>query len=456
MIAYNNIQAVYFLGIGGIGMSALARYFKLRGKLVAGYDRSPSPLTQEMEKEGIAIHFTDEVSAIPRSFLELPKTDVLVVITPAIPANHTELNFFKEEGYTLVKRSEVLGLITRETFGIGIAGTHGKTTTSAITSHLLEASALKPAAFVGGIMANYGTNFLPGMGGISVMEADEFDRSFLRLHPSVAVITAMDPDHLDIYGTEENFREGFLQYASQVVDGGKLIVHESLCPFFKDKAFISYGIGETADVRAKNIRVENGRFVFDIDGIFTLENLSLAMPGRHNVSNAVAALSAAYFAGAPLDKLALALASFKGVKRRFELMAENAGKVYIDDYAHHPKELDACISAARELFPGKRIFGAFQPHLFSRTRDFAEGFAQSLSALDYLYLLPIYPARELPIEGVTSEFLQAQISCPNEIVSKTDLAKSVSLDLGNFDVLLTMGAGDIDQVVGDLQKIISA
>lgn len=456
MIAYNNIQAVYFLGIGGIGMSALARYFKLRGKLVAGYDRSPSPLTQEMEKEGIAIHFTDEVSAIPRSFLELPKTDVLVVITPAIPASHTELNFFKEEGYTLVKRSEVLGLITRETFGIGIAGTHGKTTTSAITSHLLEASGLKPAAFVGGIMANYGTNFLPGMGGISVMEADEFDRSFLRLHPSVAVITAMDPDHLDIYGTEENFREGFLQYASQVVDGGKLIVNESLCPFFKDKAFISYGIGETADVRAKNIRVENGRFVFDIDGIFTLENLSLAMPGRHNVSNAVAALSAAYFAGAPLDKLALALASFKGVKRRFELMAENAGKVYIDDYAHHPKELDACISAARELFPGKRIFGAFQPHLFSRTRDFAEGFAQSLSALDYLYLLPIYPARELPIEGVTSEFLQAQISCPNEIVSKTDLAKSVSLDLGNFDVLLTMGAGDIDQVVGDLQKIISA
>lgn len=456
MTDFKNIQAVYFLGIGGIGMSALARYFKLNGKHVSGYDRTPTPLTDEMKAEGIAIHFIDEVNEIPSEIKLLPKENVLIVITPAIPADHTELNYFKNNGYELVKRSEVLGIITRGTFGIGIAGTHGKTTTSAITSHLLEACGLKPAAFVGGIMANYGTNFLPGNGGISVMEADEFDRSFLRLHPMIAVITAMDPDHLDIYGTEESFREGFLQYASQVREGGKLIIHESLKNYFTDKPHITYGISETADVRAKNIRVENGRFVFDVEGEINITNLSLAMPGRHNVSNATAALTAATFAGAKAEDLRSALESFKGVKRRFEFIVEKGKKIYIDDYAHHPKELDACISAARELFPGKRIYGAFQPHLFTRTRDFAEGFARSLSALDHLYLLPIYPARELPIEGVSSEMLQVNITASCDIVNKNDLAKIVSLDLGEFDVLLTMGAGDIDQTVGDLQKLLSA
>lgn len=437
-------------------MSALARYFRLNGKQVAGYDRTPTPLTDEMQHEGIAIHFTDDMTRVPAGISALPKEQVLVVITPAIPADHTELNYFKNNGYTLVKRSEVLGLITRDTFGIGIAGTHGKTTTTAITSHLLQACGLKPAAFVGGIMVNYGTNFLPGGGGISVMEADEFDRSFLRLHPSVAVITAMDPDHLDIYGTEASFREGFLQYALQVTAGGKLVIHESLKPFFEDKTCITYGISATADVRATDIRVENGRFVFNMEGLFPLQNLSLAMPGRHNVLNATAALTAASLAGAPASDLPVALASFKGVKRRFEFLVNGPQKIYIDDYAHHPKELDACISAARELFPGKRIYGAFQPHLFTRTRDFAEGFSKSLSALDHLYLLPIYPARELPIDGVTSEMLKSTITCPVEIVPKADLAKTVTLDKGDFDVLLTMGAGDIDQVTGDLQKLLSA
>ena len=456
MADFKNIQAVYFLGIGGIGMSALARYFRLNGKFVSGYDRTPTPLTDEMIKEGIFVHFIDDVNQIPAPILNLPKEDVLVVLTPAIPAGHTELNYFKNNGFTMVKRSEVLGMITRDTFGIGIAGTHGKTTTSAITSHLLEATGKKPAAFVGGIMANYNTNFLPGLGGISVMEADEFDRSFLRLHPTVAVITAMDPDHLDIYGTEESFREGFIQYASQVVEGGRLIIHESLRSYFKNIPHITYGIEAGADVNAVNVRVENGRFMFDLEGIFPMKHLSLAMPGRHNVLNATAALAAVSFAGVSAGELPDALASFKGVKRRFENLVDGPRKIYIDDYAHHPKELDACISAARELFPGKRIYGAFQPHLFTRTRDFAEGFSKSLSGLDHLYLLPIYPARELPIEGVTSEMLRESITCPVEIVAKGDLAKAVSLDMGDFDVLLTMGAGDIDQVTGDLQKLLSA
>lgn len=456
MADFKNIQAVYFLGIGGIGMSALARYFRVNGRFVAGYDRTPTPLTDEMAREGIAIHFSDDLALVPARIRELPKEAVLVVVTPAIPAGHTELEYFKTQGYTLVKRSEVLGMITRDTFGIGIAGTHGKTTTSAVTSHLLEACGLKPAAFVGGIMVNYGTNFLPGSGGISVMEADEFDRSFLRLHPTVAVITAMDADHLDIYGTEASFREGFLQYASQVVPGGRLIIHESLAPYFTDRAHVTYGTEPTADIRAVDIRVEDGRFAFDLEGLFPMRNLSLAMPGRHNVLNATAALAAASFAGARATDLPAALASFRGVKRRFELLVDGPRKIYVDDYAHHPKELDACIAAARELYPGKRIYGAFQPHLFTRTRDFAEGFSRSLSALDHLYLLPIYPARELPIEGVTSDMLRKTVTCPSEIVAKTDLVKAVSLDLGNFDVLLTMGAGDIDQVTGDLQKLLSA
>lgn len=453
MTTFNTIQAVYFLGIGGIGMSALARYFHKSGKLVSGYDRTPTSLTAEMQAEGIDIHFNDTVSAIPSHVLSLPKEQVLVVITPAIPADHTELEFLKQEGFTLVKRAEVLGIITRGTTGIGIAGTHGKTTTSAITSHLLEAGGKNPAAFVGGIMVNYGTNFLPGTGGIAVMEADEFDRSFLKLSPTVAVITAMDPDHLDIYGSEEEFRAGFLDYASKLLPGGTLIIHDSLRRFFEGYAYLSYGMQPDADVRIVNIRVESGRFVFDLEGRIQLKNLKLGMPGRHNVQNATAAIMAAHFAGLELEKMAPGIESFKGVKRRFEFMAQTASKAYIDDYAHHPGELDACISAARELFPGKKIYGAFQPHLFSRTRDFADGFSKSLSALDKLYLLPIYPARELPIPGVNSEMLLGQISGKAELVQKADLVKTVQADMAGFDVFLTMGAGDIDQLTDELKNL---
>ena len=453
MTTFNTIQAVYFLGIGGIGMSALARYFHKSGKLVSGYDRTPTSLTAEMQAEGIDIHFNDAVSAIPSHVLSLPKEQVLVVITPAIPADHTELAFLKQEGFTLVKRAEVLGIITRGTTGIGIAGTHGKTTTSAITSHLLEAGGKNPAAFVGGIMVNYGTNFLPGTGGIAVMEADEFDRSFLKLSPTVAVITAMDPDHLDIYGSEEEFRAGFLDYASKLLPGGTLIIHDSLRRFFEGYAYLSYGMQPDADVRIVNIRVENGRFVFDLEGRIQLKNLKLGMPGRHNVQNATAAIMAAHFAGLELEQMAPGIESFKGVKRRFEFMAQTASKVYIDDYAHHPGELDACISAARELFPGKKIYGAFQPHLFSRTRDFADGFSKSLSALDKLYLLPIYPARELPIPGVNSEMLLGQISGKAELVEKANLVNAVESEMAEFDVLLTMGAGDIDQLTDELKNL---
>jgi len=453
LTTFNTIQAVYFLGIGGIGMSALARYFHKSGKLVSGYDRTPTSLTAEMQAEGIDIHFNDAVSAIPSHVLSLPKEQVLVVITPAIPADHTELAFLKQEGFTLVKRAEVLGIITRGTTGIGIAGTHGKTTTSAITSHLLEAGGKNPAAFVGGIMVNYGTNFLPGTGGIAVMEADEFDRSFLKLSPTVAVITAMDPDHLDIYGSEEEFRAGFLDYASKLLPGGTLIIHDSLRRFFEGYAYLSYGMQPDADVRIVNIRVENGRFVFDLEGRIQLKNLKLGMPGRHNVQNATAAIMAAHFAGLELEQMAPGIESFKGVKRRFEFMAQTASKVYIDDYAHHPGELDACISAARELFPGKKIYGAFQPHLFSRTRDFADGFSKSLSALDKLYLLPIYPARELPIPGVNSEMLLGQISGKAELVEKANLVNAVESEMAEFDVLLTMGAGDIDQLTDELKNL---
>lgn len=436
-------------------MSALARYFHIKGLQVAGYDRTITPLTREMEAEGISVHYIEDITQIPDWVLNLPKEQVLVIITPAVPVSHAEYVYFSEKGYRMVKRSEVLGMITRDTFGIGIAGTHGKTTTTAMTSHLLEVAELKPAAFVGGIMANYDTNYLPGTGGISVVEADEFDRSFLRLSPSVAVITAMDPDHLDIYGSEAEFREGFLAYARKLGPDGKLIVHESLRHYFSGFKIITYGFSSDADVRAVNISVKDGRFIFNIEGLFPLSSLSLGMPGRHNVSNATAALTAAWIAGAQLEKLPDAVSSFKGVKRRFEFISVGK-KIYVDDYAHHPKELDACISAARELFPEKKIFGAFQPHLFSRTRDFAPEFSKSLSQLDYVYLLPIYPARELPITGISSEMLAQNITAPCEVVSKADLAKSVSLDMGNFDVFLTMGAGDIDQLVSPLKQLFDA
>lgn len=434
-------------------MSALARYFRKRGLPVAGYDRTPSALTDELIREGISVHFEDDVNNIPPEFLALPAEKLLVVLTPAVPADHGELNFLRSKGYAVHKRSEVLGIITRSTFSIAVAGTHGKTTTSSMVAHLLESSGRRPSAFVGGIMANYGTNFLPGEGKLSVVEADEFDRSFLRLSPDISVITSVDPDHLDIYGTADSFAESFRLFAACLKPGGRLIVYEAAAPSFAGRSPVTYGFSPEADVQIKDVRVEEGIFRFSVSGLFRLEDCELHMPGRYNVLNAAAALTASFIYGVPADELKPALASYRGVKRRFEKVAEGRGKVYIDDYAHHPSELEACISAARELYPGKKIFGAFQPHLYTRTRDFAPGFSKALSRLDFLYLLPIYPARELPIPGVASEMLLNEIACPAEIVTRENLPARVKADMQHFDVLLTLGAGDIDREVKHIKSL---
>lgn len=447
-----NIKAVYFLGIGGIGMSALARFFHLRGLPVAGYDRTPSALTEELEQEGMSIHYLDDITDIPAPVISLSPESLLVVFTPAVPSDHSELRYFREKGYSVLKRAEVLGLITRQTSTIAVAGTHGKTTTSAMVTHLLEATGKQPTAFVGGIMTNYDTNFLHGKGNLTVVEADEFDRSFLRLSPDISVITSVDPDHLDIYADAHSFAEGFRLFAGCLKPGGRLIVHESATHEFFGSRFISYGFGDDADVQIYNVRVENGTFRFSMKGLYSATDFVLHMPGRHNVLNAIAAVTACWLYGLSLEDLREALASFRGVKRRFEKILERNGKVFIDDYAHHPSELEACISAARELYPGKRIFGAFQPHLFTRTRDFSAGFSSALSKLDYLYLLPIYPARELPIRGVSSQMLLADITAPGRLVNKEDLAPAVREDMSRFDVFLTLGAGDIDREVERIKK----
>ena len=433
-------------------MSALARFFHLRGLSVAGYDRTPSALTEELEQEGMSIHYLDDITAIPAPVISLSPESLLVVFTPAVPSDHSELRYFLEKGYSVLKRAEVLGLITRQSPTIAVAGTHGKTTTSAMVTHLLEATGKQPTAFVGGIMTNYDTNFLPGKGNLTVVEADEFDRSFLRLSPDISVITSVDPDHLDIYADAHSFAEGFRLFAGCLKQGGRLIVHESATHEFSGSRFISYGFGDDADVQIYDVRVENGTFRFSIKGLYSATDFVLHMPGRHNVLNAVAAVTACWLYGLSLEDLREALASFRGVKRRFEKIVERNGKVFIDDYAHHPSELEACISAARELYPGKRIFGAFQPHLFTRTRDFSAGFSSALSKLDYLYLLPIYPARELPIPGVSSQMLLADITAPGRLVNKEDLAFAVREDMSRFDVLLTLGAGDIDREVERIKK----
>lgn len=432
-------------------MSALARYFRMRGLPVAGYDRTPSTLTDQLQNEGVSIHFEDDINRIPSEMKSLPSDNLLVVLTPAIPADHQELAFFRINGYAVHKRSEVLGMITRSTFSIAVAGTHGKTTTSSMVTHLLEASGRKPSAFVGGIMANYQTNFLPGDGSLSVVEADEFDRSFLRLSPDIAVIISVDPDHLDIYGTADSFAEGFRLFAQCLKPGGRLIVHENVAESFRGHSSLTYGFSSESDVQADNVRVERGVFRFSVRGLFNLDDCELHMPGRHNVLNALAALTACFEYGVSAEQLKETLASYRGVKRRFEKVTEAKGKVYVDDYAHHPSELEACIAAARELYPDKRIFGAFQPHLFTRTRDFAQGFSSALSKLDFLYLLPIYPAREIPIPGVTSEMLLPSITCPAQIVPREKLVSRVKADLELFDVLLTLGAGDIDREVEPLK-----
>jgi UDP-N-acetylmuramate--alanine ligase len=441
-----NISSVYFIGIGGIGMSAQARYFKSLGATVGGYDRAATPLTRQLEEEGIAVHYTEDISAIP-------KTVDCVVYTPAIPANHAELLYYQTNGYRVVKRSDVLQWITENTFNICIAGTHGKTTVSTMVAHILRHSGYGCNAFLGGIAANYGTNFWSSEKAVAVIEADEYDRSFLKLSPDIAVITAVDPDHLDIYGTAEEVEKAFVEFSTKIKEGGCLIrqsgIHTSI-PFQSNNSITYSSHQNTARVFATNIRLNQGTYCFDIAGeLFNLENVSLTMGGRHNIENAVAAIIVAHQLGISDEAIRLAMADFRGVKRRFEYRWNTTGKVLIDDYAHHPEELRALITGVRDMFPGERIQLVFQPHLFTRTRDLCEGFAESLDLADEVVLLPIYPARELPIEGVSSEMIAFKMNKAITHLMNREACLRWIADT-RPGLLVMAGAGDIDQLINDV------
>ncbi|MDY7394523.1 UDP-N-acetylmuramate--L-alanine ligase [Aureibaculum sp. 2210JD6-5] len=438
-----NIHNIYFMGIGGIGMSALARYFNANKFFVSGYDKTPSPVTSGLEDLGISIHFEDDISSIDKRVFNKEKT--LIVYTPAIPEDHVEYNYFKDNGYTIYKRSEILGAITKNTFCFAVAGTHGKTTTSTILGHILHEANVNATSFLGGIAVNYNSNLILGGDEISVVEADEFDRSFLRLSPNMACITSMDADHLDIYGEAEALTESFNDFANLVSD--KLFIRKGL-PI----KGISYGIEENADYDAKNIRIQNGTYIFDVQTPSELyENIEINIPGRHNVLNTVVALAMADSYGVPLATIAEALKTFKGIQRRFNYKIKTDDLVLIDDYAHHPTEIDAVANAVGELFPKEKILAVFQPHLFSRTRDFIDDFAKSLSKFDELILLDIYPAREKPIEGVTSELLLSKVdSKEKKISSKENLI--ATLKASDAKIIVMIGAGDIGVLVEDVYK----
>ena len=439
---------VYFIGIGGIGMSALARYFHGLNKTVAGYDKTPSDITAALQELGVSITYSEAVEEIPQTFLD--KDNTLVVYTPAVPKQHKQLMYFQEEGFTVLKRSKVLGLITENTFCFAVAGTHGKTTTSSILAHLLYECDADFAAFLGGITENYNTNFIYNGSDISVVEADEFDRSFLTLSPNMACVTSMDADHLDIYGEEEQLKESFREFSRCLKPQGKLFVKNGL-----PLKGITYGIEDGADYEINNIKIENGTYVFDVktpNGI--LNNIQFNLPGRHNLSNALCALAMSVEYGFPQQQLAKALASFKGVKRRFSYQIKTDNLVFIDDYAHHPEEIKAVRQAVFEMYPNKRKLVIFQPHLYSRTRDFVEGFAQSLAPFDEVILLDIYPARELPIEGVTSQWLLDKINNPNkQLVSKQELIPA--LLKSSAQVIITVGAGDIGEEVKHIKQALT-
>jgi UDP-N-acetylmuramate--alanine ligase len=452
----NNIRNVYFLGIGGIGMSALARYFHATGRGVAGYDRTPTPLTRQLSAEGIAVHYSDDPLLVPVSFRSAG--DTLVVLTPAVPADHAELAWFRKNGFGIHKRSEILGLIARHKKTIAVAGTHGKTTVSTMIAHIMSQSESGCSAFLGGISKNFNSNLVLNMeSDWLVAEADEFDRSFLQLQPYAAIVTSMDPDHLDIYGNAESMREAFSQFITQINRQGILLMKKGL-PVNRSIApehIYSYALNEEADFRAENIRLENRKYFFDLSGPgIAIRDISLIHPGKVNVENAVAASSMAALLGTGNDVIRKALETFSGIQRRFDYHINTNTKVYIDDYAHHPKELEATITSVRELYPGKKITGIFQPHLYSRTRDLADDFAKSLGLLDQLILLDIYPARELPIEGVNAGLIFNKVRLAEKIMCSRDQLLN---RLGEMDiqVLITLGAGDIDTLVDPIKKMYS-
>ncbi|RKD13238.1 UDP-N-acetylmuramate--L-alanine ligase [Pelobium manganitolerans] len=449
MVDLANIQKIYLVGIGGIGMSGLARFFHQKGYQVAGYDKTATPLTKALETEGILVTYTDEISAIADEFI-INQPETLVIFTPAIPKDSKILNHFSASGFQMYKRSQVLGLLSANAFTVAVAGTHGKTTTSTLVAHLLQVGGLDCSAFLGGISTNYNTNLLTGASNVMVVEADEYDRSFLTLHPNIAVVTSMDADHLDIYGEASHLQESFRLFTQQIKPEGKLIFKESLP--LQDGT--TYGISSSAQAKASNIRVENHKFYFDFDNDFTsLKNLELGLPGAHNVENAVAAIQVALSLDIDAERIREGLASFKGVKRRFEYQVQTDRHIYIDDYAHHPEELKACFKAARTLYPDKKLTVLFQPHLFSRTRDFMDEFAHVLSTADDLLLMEIYPARELPIKGVTSGALAAKVDGVETVVCNHESALEL-LKNKMPQLLLTVGAGDIDTLVLPLKKLL--
>ncbi|MVT10876.1 UDP-N-acetylmuramate--L-alanine ligase [Chitinophaga tropicalis] len=445
-----NIQRVYFVGIGGIGMSAIARFFNEKGVHVSGYDRTETVLTRQLVEEGMQIHYTDDVQLIDTKAQ-------LVVYTPAIPATHSELKWLRENGYEVVKRSDVLREITKELFAITVGGTHGKTTVSTLTAHLLRHSGYGCNAFLGGISANYNRNFWSSSNNVAVIEADEYDRSFLKLYPDIAVLTAMDADHLDIYGTEAEVQEAFIQYTRNIKPNGTLVGKLGLqrAKDLKGDNQVWYHLNDNkADAYATNIQPSEGGYRFDVvQQDWKLTDVYLPVGGTHNIENTVAAITVAHLLGISDEKIKAAVADFKGIRRRFEYLIRNNYQVYIDDYAHHPEELRALISSARALFPDKKCVVLFQPHLYTRTRDFADGFAESLSLADEVLLLPIYPARELPIEGVHSEMIAKKISKPVQVIQKEDVLAWIKAN--SATLFITAGAGDIDLFREPIQEILN-
>ena len=458
---------IYLIGVGGIGMSALARYFNSKGKMVYGYDKVKSELCIELETEGINIHYSDNVHEIPEPIKNAGFNDILVIYTPAISSENKVLSFFTNKGFKVYKRAEVLGMISKQSFTIAVAGTHGKTTTSTILAHILKQAGKESTAFLGGISRNYNTNLLlADKGNILIVEADEYDRSFLQLHADIAIITSVDADHLDVYENKEDLEKAFVQFATQIKQKGLLLVEESVSidfPVPEDGAKLTYSATKNADYYAENIKVKDGKMNFDLKALDIMpgmsyeqkqEGLEFILPGIHNVSNSIAASAISCYLGLGCKDIARGLATFKGINRRFDVHLRTSKIAYVDDYAHHPEEVSATIGAAKQLFPQRDLTVVFQPHLFSRTQDFASEFASSLVGANDLILLDIYPAREKPITGVDSQMLLDLCTNPiKEVCSKEELL--AVLKNKELDVLLTLGAGDIGTLVEPIKHFLN-
>ncbi len=454
-----NIHSAYFIGIGGIGMSALARWFHHNGVFVCGYDKTSTELTEKLEQEGISVQFSEDAESIPKEIRKDTEC-VLVVYTPAVPHSHKGLNYLRDRGFAVHKRSEVLGFITKGLFTVAVAGTHGKTTTSSIIAHLLKYAGKNVAAFLGGISTNYGTNMLVNEAefenAIVVVEADEFDRSFLTLHPNLAVITSTDADHLDIYGELAELKKSFSLFLSKVNPSGKIFIKAGLKSELNleevNSTITEYGLN-AGQIIADNIQITEGKFIFDVKGQgVSINEFQLSVPGYHNVENATAAIAIAVELGLDPETIKAGIASYTGVKRRFEYIFKSDDLIFIDDYAHHPGEIKAMLESVKALYPGKKVSVLFQPHLYSRTRDFAAGFSESLSLADEVMLLDIYPAREAPIEGVNSEMLLAGIqSGEKRLMQKAEVLNH--LKTARLEVLVTLGAGNIDQLIKPIKTL---